>query len=375
MQGLTEPMAAAWLRRHAFPPARAPGRWRIGAEVELLAFAESCDVALYLQGHGPLARFLDDHARRAGWSRRVSATGIPMWCAPTGGAISLEPGGQVEYSTPAFASARELLTDIRDVLTALARDAAASGIRLTPLGIDPHNPIERVPLQLQTPRYLALDAHFARDGDAGRRMMRQTAAVQINVDAMHAPLLTWRVLNAMAPCVLALTANSRVHAGADTGHASYRARTWRELDASRTGLLGHEIDAAAEYARFAFAAEPVVSEPFGAGWQEHLTTLFPEVRPRGWYELRTADAVHLEVIEALVMLVSAIVTDARALHEAAELLGRPSDALLERAGVLGTEDAELAGLLRELVDIAAAAARRVAAPEWDAGRPEAAAAR
>jgi glutamate--cysteine ligase len=211
-----------------------------------------------------------------------------------------------------------------------------------------------------------MDAYFGARGDAGRRMMRQTAAVQLNIDAWHDPLLTWRALNALAPCVLALSANSSRYAGRDTGCASYRAATWRELDPSRTGLLGTAEDAASEYARFALAAGPMVDHPFSAGWRDHLSTLFPEVRPRGWFELRTADALPPERYTSVVLPIALIVQDATALHETMDALGVASPDLLERAGRHGLADFQLRRLSGELLDIAARAALRSRSSDADA---------
>lgn len=354
-----ETIAAEWLRARAFPqprPVRAP---RIGVEVELLALDASTNaVALYGDGSGPLGRLLDAHARRNGWCDARSAKGAPRWVLPHGGALTLEPGGQIEYSSPPHEHVAELLLDLLDTVASLSRAASDANITLLGVGIDPFNDLTSSPLQLETQRYCAMDAYFAARGSAGRRMMRQTAAVQLNVDVWHDAALSWRALNAMSPCVLALTANSGRYAGAETGYASYRAATWRELDATRTGLFAATGDIALEYARFALAAGTMVDEPFGAGWQDHLSTLFPEVRPRGWYELRTADALPPEKYALLILPIAAVLRDLRALHETVELLGPARADLLERAGRSGLADPELRQLTRELLDIASRAADR-----------------
>ena len=67
-------------------------------------------------------------------------------------------------------------------------------------------------------------------------MMRQTAAFQVALDLDDEPWLRWRVLNAAAPYVVAIFANSAIYAAADTGCASARAQVWRALDPARTGL-------------------------------------------------------------------------------------------------------------------------------------------
>ena len=85
-----------------------------------------------------------------------------------------------------------------------------------------------------------------------------------------------------APFLAAATARS-------TGTRS-RLSTWLEVDPSRTAFDGRLLrggDPVAAYADFAAGATV-----FADGWaDEHLTTLFPPVRPRGHYlEVRFPDA-------------------------------------------------------------------------------------
>jgi len=216
--------------------------------------------------------------------------------------------------------------------------------------VDPCAALDDVPLQLTADRYRLMDAYFARHGSAGQTMMRQTASLQINVDLGDAPFRRWRVLNAAAPVLLAMFANSPRYAGADTGHLSWRAHLWRELDPLRTGVRGVTTDAVGEYLGFALAApwmfHPTAAgeyRPFGAwladgmasldDWRTHLTTLFPEVRPRGYLELRSLDALPPAQLATPLVLVAGLLADTEALR-AAELIRRgraPADAAAERA--------------------------------------------
>jgi glutamate--cysteine ligase len=140
-----------------------------------------------------------------------------------------------------------------------------------------------------------MDAYFARIGPAGARMMRQTASLQVAVDIGADALGRWRLLNALAPFLTAVFANSRRYAGDDTGFASYRAETWRRTDPLRTGLLTG-MDPIGAYVDFALRAPAILlggdkepAQPLAAwlgtidgtaSWERHLGTLFPEVRPR-----------------------------------------------------------------------------------------------
>ena len=87
-------------------------------------------------------------------------------------------------------------------------------------------------------------------------------------------------------------------------------------------------------------------------WHDHLTTLFPEVRPRGHFELRSADAVAPQWYAAPMALAVGITYEPRALRAAADLLGTPDLGLLDRAGRLGLRDPAIASTAADLTQIA-----------------------
>jgi glutamate--cysteine ligase len=346
----------------------APGR--VGAEVELIPVDETGRICP-LEGSGPLAilPFVRRFAARQGWTEQRTPKGAVSFAVRGGGAVSFEPGGQVEYASPPSRSLSGLVNRLRAIVLPLRSTAAAEGIQLLTVGIDPVNPVERVPLQLTSERYSRMAAHFDRIGPAGARMMRQTAALQISLDAGDEPWLRWRLLNALAPFVTAIFASSPVYAGRATGHRSFRAHCWRLLDPLRTGVPydeGHPVEA---YLNFALHAPailyPTVENrclPFGEWlaranptmeeWDAHLGTLFPEVRPRGHLELRSADAVDPAWYSAPLAFVAGLTYERRGLRAALELLPPPDLGLLERAGRLGLGDPAIARTAMDLFEVA-----------------------
>jgi glutamate--cysteine ligase len=244
--------------RRLFPPARGRSTTRVGVELELLT------------------RDAHDGSVVAIDRVRDAVRG-----APYASAVSFEPGGQVELSLPCSPTPAALESTVRGALGALRRDCAARGVLLEAAPVD-RRPAGEVPLQLSTPRYLGMQAHFDRIGPAGRRMMRQTAATQVCLDWWPgmAGLEQWRVLQLAGPFLAAALNRSM-------GPRS-RLATWLWADPDRTAfddrlLLGQ--DPVAAYAAFARCAALIV-EP-----AEHLSTLFPPVRPRGRYlEIRFLDA-------------------------------------------------------------------------------------
>ena len=358
------------LRARAFRPPRARERPLIGAEAEFIPVDVLSRAVCPIDGDAPVTglRLLRDAGAERKWRECLSEKGTPHFVLPDGGTLGFEPGGQIEYSSPPCVTASGLLVGLRETVAALRAAADPLGITLLAVGIDPETPVEQ-PLQLDAPRYRAMADYFASLGPFGARMMRQTAAFQVSLDFGVEAERLWRVLNAMAPYLAAIFANSPVYAGQPTAHSSYRAHCWRRLDPARTGVRQACDDPAADYCDFALAAPamflPRVEGGFApfavhlasgrageAEWERHLTTLFPEIRPRGTLEVRTCDAVDPEWFAAPLALIGGIAYDLAALRQADELLESADPELLERAGRIGLADPAIAGTARDLVILA-----------------------
>lgn len=375
MTTLTRSALAADLAERVFagPIAGSLTPRRIGAEVELIPVESLTGRRCSIDSDTAVSMlpFLRRFGSRQGWTEGRTPKGTPCFMLPVGGVLTFEPGGQIEYSSPPCRSASTLLSLLRSVILPLRAAADLEGIDLLTMGIDPINPAELAPMLIQAKRYQRMDEYLSRLGPAGARMMRQTAAFQVSVDFDDEPWLRWRVLNGAAPYVVAIFANSPIYAGAPTGYQSSRAQTWRNLDPTRTGLPYDEQAPVQKYLDFALAAPAILfptvdgeHRPFGEWltrvsptteeWQDHLSTLFPEVRPRGHLELRSADSIGAEWYAAPVALAAGILYDSRALRAAADLLPIADLGLLERAGRLGLHDPAIARTASDLFEVALA---------------------
>ncbi len=245
--------------------------------------------------------------------REVLAAAGPL---PGGSRLTFEPGGQVELSSLPHhgptACWENLDADARHVRESLS----VAGLRFLTTGLDPYRLPQR---QLRHPRYDAMEQYFSRDGGAdaelGPVMMTATAATQVNLDIGRDEAdarARWRLLHTVGPTMSAMFANSPVGAGADTGWRSGRQRVWQGLDAARTHAPAGD-DPISAWTDYTLDAPVMLRHRDGddwsaqAGWtmrdwlteaeqpdeadlELHLTTLFPPVRPRGWYEVRYLDA-------------------------------------------------------------------------------------
>jgi dimethylhistidine N-methyltransferase/glutamate--cysteine ligase len=346
---------------------------RVGAEVEFLVLDELTHFPLSLLGKRGLIERLRRYSARSDWSEFRGYDGTPRFDV-NGTTISFEPGGQLEISTTPCNSASELVRLLHRIVNPMRSALAEEGVELLPVGIDPYNDVRRIPLQLHVDRYERMTRYFDEIGPFGVRMMRQTAAIQLSLDRGPRPAERWRLLNDLAPYLIAMFANSPHYTAAETGYRSFRANCWRMLDATRTGVAAPDDDPASEYARFALAANDMLAtdadgahRPFsasmgreesGARWATHLTTLFPEVRPRGHFEVRSCDAIDPAHYAAPIVLLTGLAYDERSAKEAT-LLAAESRALLRTAGEAGLRDVSIARTARDLFALAIAGARRL----------------
>ena len=323
-----------------------------------------------------------------------TALGLPL---PAGSSVTVEPGGQVELSTRAWATFAECLTAASADADAVRAALARSGLAVGHSGIDPHRPATRV---VEKARYAAMERYFDRSGAggaaAGRLMMGSTASVQLSVDAgtesgEHAVDERWRTLHAIGPTLVALFANSPIYAGTPTGWYSTRQRVWLALDPGRTTAVPATGDPRAAYAAAALDARllclpnetdrwdapegvtfadwldgAIERPPTFADLEYHLSTLFPPVRAKGYLEVRYLDAQagdDWQVPPAVLwtLLSSPAVRDAAL--AAVEPVGAPTwPAAWGRAARDGLTDPVLAAAAAELMELAIAHAARAGVP-------------
>ncbi len=279
---------------------------------------------------------------------RRAVAGVDL---PGGGALSFEPGGQLELSSACADSLPELISATRTNLDNINRSFQDAGLAFSPLAADAVRPPVR---SLFHPRYEAMEQHFERVSPAGRAMMCSTASLQICVDAgldgtgPDSAVERWSRLHRLAPLLVALFANSPFHRGVPTGWRSTRQRIWLNTDPSRTTAVPVTNDPRDAWAKYALDASVLCIQPEGTqppklgSWSAspgltmrdwlrgegprpatladldyHLTTLFPWVRPRGFLEIRVVDAQPGPFWEAATAITTALIEDPEAAEQTA----------------------------------------------------------
>lgn len=251
-------------------------------------------------------------------SERLEAAYAALRNVPLRSALTVEPGGQLELSSPPAASLMECVGTVSADLDAVRAVLAEDGLRLVGLGHDPWHTPRRF---LRERRYDALEACLDRGGPAGRHMMCTSASVQVCLDAGHEeprPLghvRRWWLAHQLGAVLVAAFANSPLVGHRPTGWLSNRQLMWTRIGPGRAGAPPLNGDPRAAWARHVLDA-PVMcvrrddgpwDVPDGLTFRDwirtglprpptredldyHLTTLFPPVRPRGHLELRMIDA-------------------------------------------------------------------------------------
>ncbi|HEY8851668.1 MAG TPA: glutamate-cysteine ligase family protein, partial [Gemmatimonadaceae bacterium] len=154
----------------------------VGVEIELIPIHASTRLPALPRTNGALSTssILSRLGKSEGWREQSVENDPPSWKLPDGTSISFEPGGQIEISSAPHATASSVIEATRALAERIKENMAAAAIDLLTFGVDPYNGIDAVPLQLHRDRYSRMTRYFDSIGPSGIRMMRQTAAIQIN---------------------------------------------------------------------------------------------------------------------------------------------------------------------------------------------------
>ncbi|RUT26576.1 glutamate--cysteine ligase [Asaia sp. W19] len=287
--------------REAFsPPPYAPG----GIESLLEA----------LKGNGDDWQAIEDHGK---------LIGLKGQGAHKGESVSLEPAGQFELSGRPVADLHETRAEMDAHFSALREPAAALGLGFAPLGFQPLWSRDAMPIMPKS-RYAIMRRYMPKVGSLGLDMMTRTCTVQVNLDfgSEEDMARKMRVSLALQPLATAFFANSPFYEGKPNGLLSNRAHIWTDTDNARSGMppccfdenFGFEqyVDWVLDVPMYFVMREGEIRDVAGASFrdwlagksqsvlegltptmgdfEDHLTTVFPDVRLKQFLEMRGADA-------------------------------------------------------------------------------------
>lgn len=281
--------------------------------------------------------------------------GTPQFKSAEGGNITFEPGGQIEYSSSECYQLQTAIEEMAKYIKRIREALEQNQLSLFHGGINPWQSVADVDLKMRKTRYRQMDQYFQELGPYGQQMMRLTLSIQVNLDfgGQRTARPRWFAANLLAPVMCAVFGNSPFAQGAPTGQKSYRSFIWQNMDNCRTGFPNPEklncpdMDQVDQYLIYALDANVIKlhheatingkpkrfisfrqwlngeypgREPEMADWEEHISLLFPEVRPRGFLEFRTLDGPSRNWWTVPVTLLTAILYDDNARSKVLELL-------------------------------------------------------
>lgn len=299
-----------------------PKAWRIGTEHEKFGFRLADRSPVPYDGASGIRALLEGIQAKTGWAPIMEGPHIIGLKDDAGASISLEPGGQFELSGAPLEHLHQTCREVGQHLNVVREVATALGIGFLGLGFSPQWSLEETPI-MPKGRYRIMRAYMAKVGRLGREMMFRSCTVQTNLDFRSESDMVkkMRVGLALQPIATALFANSPFAEGRPNGFLSYRAHVWTDTDPDRTGMLpfafsngfGYEayvdwalstpmyfvyrdgvyIDASGQsFKDFLAGKLPALpgERPTITDWENHLSTLFPEVRLKTYLEMRGADS-------------------------------------------------------------------------------------
>jgi glutamate--cysteine ligase len=368
--------------------------WRVGTEHEKHVFHRDPLRPVGYDGENGIRALLEGIHRRTGWSYfydRDAPIGLRNLGAV--GGISLEPAGQFELSGAPQEDVHGAAAELRSHLEDCHAIGHPLGIRFLGLGVTPVWSVAEL-ARMPKSRYGIMTPYMEQVGTLGTSMMYRSATVQANLDfSDEADMVKkLRVSLALQPVVTALFANSPFADGKPSGYLSFRSQIWLNTDAARTGMLPFVFEEAFGFERYAEHALDVpmyfvirdkqyinvAGESFRAflrgelpqlpgerptikDWEDHLSTLFPEVRLKQFLEMRGADMGDEAHVNALPALWIGLLYDEDVLEEAWQLVAdwtaEERQALREAVPVTALHTpfrgGTVAAVARRVVDLAA----------------------
>ncbi len=359
--------AASSLARYFEQASKPAGAWAVGPELELFGFTRERlariapdEVQAVIGGFSTetIERQVEDGfiteatislsvSNDAGRDGANGRHGVPPTRYPLmrpAGRITLEPGGQLEFSGERHISLDYLERQLSGYVNRLREIVERHGIIFIAAGFDPLRGIEEqrwIPKR----RYEIMRPYLEARGRRALDMMARTAAVQVNLDYADLDDLArkYSLATRLGPVAAAIFANSPFDRGRLSGYATTRYAAWLETDPDRTGPSPAALDDRFSIDSFLDHVRKVpmffirrdgdyidrAGESFdgliesGDGifqdFTDHLSTIFTEARLKPHIEQRSMDCGSLEMVMAALAFWKGLMYDRDALESASKL--------------------------------------------------------
>lgn len=159
------------------------------------------------------------------------------------GSYSLEPGGQLEWSSPPFNNLHDLASAQNEHRQLLQDAVKNNNLKIIYYGVEPNYSPHEIDLINQL-KYQLMDKNMQKNGTLGQWMMRNTASIQINFDIINKKDLEEMVFIAdcLYPIAAYIFANSPKQKKRAAGPKNLRQIIWDNTDNNRCrNLIDHGI--------------------------------------------------------------------------------------------------------------------------------------
>ena len=231
--------------------------------------------------------------------------------------ITTEPGLQCELSGEPLENIHKVCSESSNYLEEIKEASKDLNIVTASVGFDPFNSVSEIPKNPKE-RYKIMSEEMPKGGQLSLDMMYRTCGIQINFDYTSEKNFEkiFRIGNYLTPLTIAIFANSPFKERKPSGYLSYRSKVWQQT--SRGGIMPiafekmtfeKYFDHTVDYPILFAIRDKNYIKPNGQTFKEfilgnfknlkeeatvqdfenHLATIFTEVRLKQYVELRSLD--------------------------------------------------------------------------------------
>lgn len=325
--------------------------WTIGTEHEKFVFCVDSQKPVPYAGERSIKAILEAMQKEFDWEPIMEGEYI-IGLKKDGQSVTLEPGGQLELSGAMLKTLHETCAESKSHLRQAQAVSEKLGINYIGMGFNANTKREDVPI-MPKGRYNIMRKYMPTKGNLGLDMMLRTCTIQVNLDySSEADMVKkFRVSLALQPLATAIFASSPFTEGKPNGFQSYRSHIWTDTDPDRCGILpfvfedgmGFEayVDHVLNVPMYFVYRNGIYHDVAGksfkdfmngklegfegqiptiADWEDHMSTLFPEVRLKKFLEMRGADGGTWNKICALPALWVGLLYDKTSLDQAWDMI-------------------------------------------------------
>jgi len=293
---------------------------KIGTEHEKFLFNKTSKKPISYKGNISVIKIFS-HLKKNGWKQIKEGKNI-LGLTKNKKNITLEPGLQLELSGITVKSIHETCSEVNLHLKELKIICDKLNIGLLGNGFIPvakFKDIKKSPKQ----RYKIMRSYMPNVGMLGLDMMHRTCSTQVNLDFINEDdyKKKTKIISKIIPISIALFSNSPFREGKLNKYLSYRSHVWQNTDKNRSGIPKFFFEKSNSFERYADYALNVPMyfvirnkryfdctgesfKKFISGnlknlprvlptlldWQNHISTIFTELRLKKYIEIRSADS-------------------------------------------------------------------------------------